>query len=103
MADKLGYDKCCVYTQFFESCWNPEDGDKADVADIAIRMMRTGDKPRTIQKQERKTIGTIIVDPTDDRPFLDDEELTDPQLRWMRDRIRQGTKSRKQHEPKTSE
>ena len=103
VADKLGYDKCCVYTQFFESCWNPEDGDKADVADIAIRMMRTGDKPRTIQKQERKTIGTIIVDPTDDRPFLDDEELTDPQLRWMRDRIRQGTKSRKQHEPKTSE
>jgi hypothetical protein len=65
-------------------------------------MMRTGDKPRLIQKQEPKTIGTIVVDPTDDRPFLDDEELTDPQLRWMRERIRQGTKSRKQH-AKTSE
>jgi hypothetical protein len=47
VADKLGYDKCRVYTQFFDSCWQEEDGDKADVADIAIRMMRTGDKPRT--------------------------------------------------------
>ena len=103
VCDKLGYDKCRVYTHFFDTCWCDEDGDKADVADIAIRMMRTGDKPRLIQKQEPKTIGTIVVDPTDDRPFLDDEELTDPQLRWMRDRIRQGTKSRKQHEPKTSE
>ena len=103
VCDKLGYDKCRVYTHFFDTCWCDEDGDKADVADIAIRMMRTGDKPRIIQKQEPKTIGTIVVDPTDDRPFLDDEELTDPQLRWMRERIRQGTKSRKQHEPKTSE
>ena len=103
VCDKLGYDKCRVYTHFFDTCWCDEDGDKADVADIAIRMMRTGDKPRLIQKQEPKTIGTIVVDPTDDRPFLDDEELTDPQLRWMRERIRQGTKSRKRNEPKTSE
>lgn len=103
VCDKLGYEKCRVYTRFFDTCWREEDGDKADIADIAIRMMRTGDKPRLIQKQEPKTIGTIIVDPTDDRPFLDDEELTDPQLRWMRERIRQGFKSRKQHEPKTSE
>lgn len=103
VCDKLGYDKCRVYTRFFDTCWREEDGDKADIADIAIRMMRTGDKPRLIQKQEPKTIGTIIVDPTDDRPFLDDEELTDPQLRWMRERIRQGFKSRKYHEPKTSE
>ena len=103
VCDKLGYDKCRVYTRFFDTCWTPDDGDKADIADIAIRMMRTGDKPRLIQKQEPKTIGTIIVDPTDDRPFLDDEELTDPQLRWMRERIRQGFKSRKQHESKTSQ
>ena len=46
VADKLGYDKCRVYTHFFDTCWREEDGDKADVADIAIRMMRTGDKPR---------------------------------------------------------
>ena len=46
VADKLGYDLCRVYTHFFDTCWTDEDGDKADVADIAIRMMRTGDKPR---------------------------------------------------------
>ena len=46
VADKLGYDLCRVYTLFFDTCWREEDGDKADVADIAIRMMRTGDKPR---------------------------------------------------------
>ena len=46
VADKLGYDKCRVYTHFFDTCWTEADGDKADVADIAIRMMRTGDKPR---------------------------------------------------------
>ena len=46
LADKLGYDQCRVYTHFFDTCWREEDGPKADVADIAIRMMRTGDKPR---------------------------------------------------------
>jgi hypothetical protein len=46
VADKLGYDKCQVYTRFFDTCWTEADGDKADVADIAIRMMATGDKPR---------------------------------------------------------
>jgi hypothetical protein len=46
VADKLGYDKCRVYTHFFDTCWTPADGDKADIADIAIRMMTTGEKPR---------------------------------------------------------
>ena len=46
VCDKLGYDKCRVYTHFFDTCWREEDGDKADVADIAIRMMRTGEGPR---------------------------------------------------------
>jgi hypothetical protein len=46
VCDKLGYDHCRVYTHFFDTCWREEDGDKADIADIAIRMMRTGDKPR---------------------------------------------------------
>ena len=46
VADKLGYDQCRVYTHFFDTCWTEADGDKADVADIAIRMMRTGEGPR---------------------------------------------------------
>lgn len=46
VADKLGYDHCRVYTHFFDTCWTPADGDKADIADIAIRMMTTGEGPR---------------------------------------------------------
>ena len=46
VADKLGYDHCRVYTHFFDTCWTEADGDKADIADIAIRMMRTGEGPR---------------------------------------------------------
>ena len=42
----MGYDKCQVYTRFFDTCWRDEDGPKADAADIIIRMMATGDKPR---------------------------------------------------------
>ena len=46
VCDKLGYDHCRVYTHFFDTCWTPADGDKADIADIAIRMMTTGEGPR---------------------------------------------------------
>ena len=53
VADKLGYDKCRVYTHFFDTCWREEDGDKADIADIAIRMMTTGEGPR----QSREVTG----------------------------------------------
>ena len=111
VCDKLGYDKCRVYTHFFDTCWREEDGDKADVADIAIRMMRTGDKPRqTVEGQgatennapaasyhsgatpahEPVRIGDIITHIIDDdHPFLDPEELADPRLRWMRETLRQ--------------
>ena len=53
VSDKLGYDKCRVYTHFFDTCWTDADGDKADIADIAIRMMTTGEKPR----QSREVTG----------------------------------------------
>jgi hypothetical protein len=46
VADKLGSDKVQVYTRFFETCWRECDGDKADCADIIIRMMTNGDQPR---------------------------------------------------------
>ena len=50
VADKLGSDRVHVYTHFLDTCWTEADGPKADVADIAIRMMRTGDKPRQTGK-----------------------------------------------------
>ena len=111
VADKLGYDKCRVYTHFFDTCWTEADGDKADVADIAIRMMRTGDKPRhttgegqgateqsaTASDQSGATpahepvkIGDIITEIwNSDEPFLDPEELRDPRIRMWRETLRQ--------------
>ena len=119
VCDKLGYDNCRVYTHFFDTCWTAEDGDKADVADIAIRMMRTGDKPRkttgeghgvtdqnatarlyhgATHAHEPVRIGDIITHIIDDdTPFLDPEELADPRLRWMRETLRQRYNFNKRH------
>ena len=110
VCEKLGYDNCRVYTHFFDTCWSEEDGDKADVADIAIRMMRTGDRPRhdrdtteSRPKSDRKAtepvkIGDIIANIIDDdTPFIDPEELADPRLRWMRETLRQRYNFNKRH------
>ena len=49
LADKLGSPNVQVYTKFFDACWEPEDGDKADIADIAVRMLYHPEwKPRDI-------------------------------------------------------
>jgi hypothetical protein len=84
VADKLGYDHCRVYTHFFDTCWTPADGDKADIADIAIRMMRTGDKPRkdTGDGQTPTEVRTAACSaPTSDIPpkpdNVTDEEWTE--------------------------
>lgn len=116
VADKLGYDQCRVYTHFFDTCWREEDGDKADVADIAIRMMRTGDKPRQDRdttesrpKSDRKAtepvkIGDIIADIiADDTPFLDPEELADPRIRMWRETLRQRYNFNKRHNDRRTE
>ena len=119
VCDKLGYDHCRVYTHFFDTCWREEDGDKADIADIAIRMMRTGEGPRTEESRgqvhdssqknhatcppdssEPVRIGDIITEVWNtDEPFLDPEELRDPRVRMWREILRQRynfNKSRKQ-------
>ena len=123
IADKLGYDNCRVYTHFFDTCWREEDGDKADVADIAIRMMRTGDKPRqtgewqgatepkstdglphgatlppkpdNVTDEEwqqhlsiMKQIGDYDIIHPGDEPFMPEDEMSDPRLRWMRETLR---------------
>ena len=49
VAEKLGSDKVNVYTAFFDTCWREADGDKADCADIIIRMMTKGDQPREVK------------------------------------------------------
>ena len=93
VCDKLGYDKCRVYTNFFDTCWTEADGMKADVADIAIRMMRQPDfKPRDVKhenKHEPVLIGNILTDIVSDDPFIDLDELRDPELHRLREIFRQ--------------
>jgi len=111
VADKLGSENVQVYTRFIDACWTPEDGDKADVADIAIRMMRNPDfKPREIRSEEEiptkpdgiseeawkdhlrimKAIGEWKICNTNliDAPFLDPKEMADPQLHKFRESIK---------------
>ena len=110
VCDKLGYDKCRLYTQFFDTCWREEDGDKADIADIAIRMMRTGEGPREV---ESGTTSAISHQPSanpdtplhwyGDQPFQDEEELTDPRIHQWRMAMRNAhsTKWYQRHYPDT--
>ena len=136
VCDKLGYDHCRVYTHFFDTCWTPADGDKADIADIAIRMMTTGEGPRksreitgnhgqsreitgeghgatdqhatasdqsgaTLPKPDNvtdeewaehlaimKAIGDYEIVHPGDEPFMPEDEMADPRLRWMRETLR---------------
>ena len=137
VCDKLGYDHCRVYTHFFDTCWTEADGDKADIADIAIRMMTTGEKPRQsrevtgdhgksrditgegqgatdqyaaarlyhgatlppkpddVTDEEwaehlaiMKAIGEYDIIHPGDEPFLPEDEMADPRLRWMRETLR---------------
>ena len=124
VCDKLGYDKCRVYTHFFDTCWTEADGMKADVADIAIRMMTTGEGPRkdtgkghgatepkstdglphgatltpkpdNVTDEEwanhlaiMKAIGDYDIIHPGEEPFLPEDEMADPRLRWMRETLR---------------
>jgi len=121
VCDKLGYDKCQVYTHFFDTCWREEDGDKADVADIAIRMMRTGDKPRHTDDGQGVTDHNATAGPCNganpaptpdtiqraidewklthpnDEPFHCEIEMADPRVRMWRETLRQRYNFNKRH------
>lgn len=88
VAEKLGSEKVNVYTRFFETCWRELDGPTADCADIIQRMMATGDRPLTSDNTLERT---AIVD---NEPFIDQEELSDPFVRWAREKMRQSNKSK---------
>ena len=124
VCDKLGYDNCRVYTHFFDTCWTEADGDKADIADIAIRMMTTGEGPRNTTGEGQgatepkstdglphgatlppkpdnvtdeewanhlaimRAIGDYEIIHPGEEPFLPEDEMADPRLRWMRDTLR---------------
>lgn len=44
--ETFNYQECHIYTEFFKHCWREADGPKADIADIALRMLCNGEKPR---------------------------------------------------------
>jgi hypothetical protein len=116
VADKLGSERVQVYTKFFDACWTEEDGPKADVADIAIRMLRNPDwRPRDkavepsepydqlppapegiSDKDWREHLATVksITDfetahpEMIDEPFIDVAEMLEPRLHYMREIIR---------------
>jgi hypothetical protein len=90
VVDKLGCDNVQIYTRYFDTCWTEDDGDKADIADIAIRMMRIGDTPRKQEeKHEPVKIGDIITKMVDTtQPFLDPDEMADPRTRLLREALR---------------
>lgn len=86
VCDKLGADNVRVYTDFFRTSYVPEDdGPKADIADIAIRLMSGGRLPEqthTGDPQPPTRVGTggsaaATPDPTDQPPdgVLPDEWL----------------------------
>lgn len=123
VADKLGSDQVQVYTKFFDACWEPEDGEKADIADITIRMMYHPDwVPRKIEAEKepsdtlppppdgvtdeewREHLDIIkaidnyeVIHPSDD-PFIDPEEIRDPQLHMWRETLRQRYNFNKSHD-----
>ena len=119
LADKLGSEKVQVYTKFFDACWIEEDGPKADIADIAVRMLYHPDwVPRDIKADDPKAvepeaetlppkpdgisdeewrnhidimrqIGNYELAHPNDEPFIDAEELRDPRLHQWRETLRQ--------------
>jgi hypothetical protein len=130
VADKLGSEQVKLYTKFFDTCWEPQDGDKADAADITIRIM--GDpnfKPRKIEAEGQqgatdqnatarlyhgatlppkpegvtdhldimKAIGDYELAHPNEEPFLDADELTDPELHRRREVLRQRYNFNKRH------
>lgn len=106
ITEKLGSDRVNVYTTFFDTCWRPEDGDKADAADIIIRMMATHDAPRAMGETTSKSTTEAYhtgspVNPAE--PFFDDDELKDLRIREWRETIRQRYNFRHQQTPPPQE
>jgi hypothetical protein len=130
VADKLGSPNVHVYTKFFDACWIEEDGPKADIADIAVRMLYHPDwMPREIKTDEPKAvepeaeplppkpdgisdeewrkhldimrqIGNYELAHPNDEPFLDVEELRDPRLHQWRETLKQKHLTKKNNENK---
>lgn len=76
-ADSITYGELHIWTKFLTDNWLPEDGPKADIADIVLRLLQ---HPETACEQQQTAIDWV-----DGTPFLDPDELADPRIReWRR-------------------
>lgn len=61
LAKDIKYDKLHINTKFMADNWQPEDGEKADIADVLIRsMMPTEDDLEMLKRQYPLTMGILI-------------------------------------------
>lgn len=65
-------------TDFIAKNWREADGQKADVADILLRIMREAPKVE------------VVSDWPDGQPFIQQDEMNDPELHAMREKMRLG-------------
>ena len=90
---KVGHlinDQFGIYTQFFDKYWIPEDGKKADLADINLRLICHPETMTTepTSKNDRKDKDLGLVEWNSQEPFLDPLEAMDPKVREWREILR---------------
>ena len=92
-CEHLLSDRVSITTRYLEENWVPDDGEKADVADIILRLIKRPDTyvKRTTQKVDVPTDLDNIkawVETHGDEPFIDPEELANPRVAMWREIIR---------------
>jgi hypothetical protein len=92
-CEHLLSDRVSITTRYLEENWVPDDGEKADVADIILRLIKRPDTyvKRTAQKADVPTDLENIkawVETHGDEPFIDPEELANPRVAMWREIIR---------------
>ena len=92
-CEHLLSDRVSITTRYLEENWVPDDGEKADVADIILRLIKRPDTyvKRTTQNVDVPTDLDNIkawVETHGDEPFIDPEELANPRVAMWREIIR---------------
>ena len=96
-CEHLLSDRVSITTRYLEENWVPEDGEKADVADVILRHIKRPDtyvrrtaKNVTVSTDEQELLDTKEwVEAHGDEPFIDPEELADPRVAMWRDILRE--------------
>lgn len=59
-AKEIGYEHITVNTDLMKHCWIPEDGEKADIADILVRLIGQPYTAEDMRRDYPETIGNLI-------------------------------------------